>query len=49
MFSELTSDPGKYLSVSFQRKSPLPLNVEPEVSVEDIALQKKGMRGGTIL
>jgi hypothetical protein len=34
MFCELTSNPGKYLLVSFQRKSHLPLNVEPEVSAE---------------
>jgi len=37
------------LSVSFQRKSHLPLNVEPEVSVEGIALQKNCMHGDTVL
>jgi len=36
------------LSVSFQRKSHLPLNVEPEVSTEGIALQKNSVHGGTI-
>jgi hypothetical protein len=48
MFCELTSNPGKYLSVSFQRKSHLPMNVEPEASAEGIALQKNSVHGGTI-
>lgn len=48
LWSVLTSNPVALLSVSFQRKSHLPMNVEPEASAEGIALQKNSVHGGTI-